>query len=491
MPQEQTTERTTLIPETPTPDEQPRQDYRFLHDDVIDKDTLWSEMLVRLNKNIGQARMESTFSRVVPLGITEDGEFVVGVTNSFVYSLIARMHQSELSELATEISGLPVTVEVVLDPNLTALIEAKTEADAVDAVVQEESIPETVEDNQFDQKFTFDSFVTGESNDLAYSAALAVAESPGLKYNPLFLWGGPGLGKTHLLHSIGAYIAECYPHKRIIYTTLEAMLNQYVKAMMSKKKVDIEWLRETYRSTDVLIVDDIQFIEGKQGMTDFFFHTLNTLVDQHKQVVIASDRSPDRLDLDNRLVSRFKMGMMADIQTPSYEVKLAILQQYTQKMDATFDDESLSYIAEKSSGNIREMEGICNRVTAWAGLRHAANINLDLVLAATSECFTEEQKRPISIETIMKETCRYYHLTRDELIGTKRKQDIIHARHIAMFLCQEMTDSSYPAIGRAFGGKDHTTVLHAVKKISKKMGEDRDVFNQIKQLTDYVNKRAI
>ncbi|MCL2818160.1 MAG: chromosomal replication initiator protein DnaA [Actinomycetia bacterium] len=467
--------------------------YNFVDDEVINKNTLWDDLCERLEQDLGAARMASTFSRAVPLGITDEGEFIIGVPNAFNHKLITTMHLADMNALVNEVSGYDeLTCTVVLDPDLAPVAEPETSLD--DLELESFGTGHTAikrgSDTPFDPKFTFDSFIVGESNDLAYSASLAVAESPGLKYNPLFIWGGPGLGKTHLLQAIGSYIEQCYPNKKITYTTLEELLNKYIDAV-TVKTVDINWLRNEYRTTDVLIIDDIQSLIGKEATSDFFFHTFNSLKLQRKQIVIASDRSPDELDLEERLTSRFKSGMQADIQLPSYEVRHAILRQYIKTLNIEFDPEAISYIAERSSGNIREMEGVGTRVSALAELRGKDVVDLEFVEDATSGLFPDPANKPVSVDTIIGETAKYYHLQKGDLIGANRKQDIVHARHVAMYLSQEMTDSSLPAIGKAFGGKDHTSVLHAVNKIRKKMSEERELFSQIQMLTNQINKRVI
>jgi len=470
--------------------------YNFIDDEVLDKTILWNELCHLLESEIGAGRMTSTFSRAVPLGITDEGEFLIGVPNEFNYSVIHNMHLADMSKLVNTISGYDgLTCKIVLDPNLAPVVESAP-VDTPGTSAQESPGAKTTEDEpaRFDPKFTFDSFVVGESNELAYSASLAVAEAPGIKYNPLFIWGGPGLGKTHLLQAIGSYIEQCYPNKRILYTTSEELVDKFINAV-TEKTVDINWLRHEYRGTDVLIIDDIQFLIGKAATIDFFFHTFNSLKQHHKQIVIASDRSPDQLDLEERLTSRFKQGILADIQVPSYEVRRAILQQYTNTLNIEFSDEALSYIAERSSGNIREMEGVGTRVCALAELQpdklEMPGV-VDLVFAeyATKGLFPDPSSKP-SVDTIIKETCAYYTLTKSDLFGKSRKSNIVHARHVAMFLCQDLTDSSYPVIGRAFGNKDHTTVMHAVDKIRKRMSEDRDLYSQIERLTAHINKRTV
>lgn len=476
-----------------------REEYQFIEESVLemDKETIWKELLHKLEAEVPNGRIASTFSRAIPLGVTDNGEFIIGVHNKFNQDVINKFHVDAMSRILKEIVGIEMRCITIFDENLKpeyqpedTPVSQKQDISPLLTSIPQNDTTSTVDQPPYNPKYTFDSFIVGDTNNFAYSAALAVAEQPGLKYNPLFIWGGPGLGKTHLLQAIGNYIKVTYPHKKVTYVTTEELVTQFINAVTTKS-VDIDYLRNTYRSTDVLVVDDIQFMEGKSSTIDFFFHTFNHLQSLHKQIVIAADRSPNDLKMDERLTSRFSQGLLVDIQPPTYEVRLAILKQYTKSLDVLFSEESLSYIAEKSSGSIREMEGAGTRVVAFAGLRNRVSVDLEFVKAATIGSFNEQHLRPLSISTIQSEVCKYYSIQKPDLIGSKRKQDLVYPRHIAMYLCSELTDSSYTKIGQAFGKRDHATVIHAVAKIKKMMSKEKSVFSQIQELSDTIKRKNV
>lgn len=467
--------------------------YSFIEDDeYINKQTIWDQVCGALEKEIGGPRMTSVFSRVVPLGITQDGEFVVGVHNKFNHDVIQRFHADTIDVLLHDITGLDMRLRVETDSDLAESVLTNSAPLEIEQHGYDEPItPAEDAKISFDQKYTFESFVVGDTNNFAYSAALAVAEQPGLKYNPLFIWGGPGLGKTHLLQAIGSYITNSFPYKKVTYITTEELVNQFTSSLTTKDKNVTDYLRTYYRGADVLILDDIQFLENKQSTIDFFFHTFNDLKGRGKQIIIASDRSPGELKMNERYTSRFKSGLIVDIQPPTYEVRLAILKKYTSRLKIEFDYDAISYIAERSSGNIREMEGAITRSTAFAELSNKDRVDIKLIEIVTADYFLDQTKRPISIATIQKEVCRYYGISHTDLIGSKRKQDLVYPRHIAMYLCQELTDSSFPKIGDEFGGKDHTTVMHAAAKIKKKMSSENETYKQIQHLTNVLHNKPI
>lgn len=348
-------------------------------------------------------------------------------------------------------------------------------------------------DVRLDSKYDFPSFVTGDSNNFAYTSALAVAETPGLSYNPLFIWGASGLGKTHLLHAIGNHIREIYPEKKVICTTAKSFVEQFVNrtalAGLNTAR-SLGKMNDHYRNTDLLLIDDIQDLKG-EGSTNHFFHTFNYLKDRRKQIVLVADRSPEELKLDERFTSRFKSGLMVDVLPPTYEMRCAILKNFVKGMNIPFSGDAIDLIAERSSDNIRELEGAVIRSNAWATIKKKTIADVDIVEQAIDGYFPEKEARPISIPSIQKEVCAYYGINHTELIGTKRKQEIVFPRHVAMFLCAELTDSSNVQIGKSFGGKDHTTVMHAVDKIRKKMGIETETYNQIEYLTKILRTKTI
>jgi len=344
--------------------------------------------------------------------------------------------------------------------------------------------PDEVE--EFNPRYTFDSFVVGDSNAFARNAALAVAEQPGLKYNPLFLWGGPGLGKTHLLHAIAQYVQESFPHKRVLFVTAERFLNDFVDSVNARTANEF---RRKYRTVDVLLIDDIQFLQKKEGIQEQFFNTFNELMQRGKAVVLASDRSPRDINMEERYTSRFASGLPADIQPPNYETRLAILRQYVERESMPVDPQALSYVAEITTPNIREMEGAMNRIGAWLHLSKRPVVDLEMAREVLLTVFPDHSARPISLTSIQREVCRFYALPHADLVGSKRSQNIVYPRQVAMYLARDLTDLSLPKIGDAFGGRDHTTVMHATAKIHKLMGEQRDVYNQIQQLTNQIRQK--
>jgi chromosomal replication initiator protein len=488
-------------------------------------DLLWAESLELLEKEVSESRFRSLFMRMSPLNLSEEGVYTLGVPTKFYQRFVEKNHLDDITRTLRSVSGrddleaivlidesittdypvAPLPPEMIASNNDDTSSANTTNSTPTTFTINGETLStprattkanpsNPFNDSRLDSKYTFSSFVVGDSNNLAYTTALAVAESPGQNYNPLFIWGGSGLGKTHLLQAIGAHIKEIYPEKRITYTTAKNFVDQYVERIMSggnSAVVRIGEMRTHYRNTDLLLVDDVQDLEGKEGSLTQFFHTFNTLKESRKQIVIVADRSPEELEMDERFSSRFRSGLMVDIQPPTYETRCAILKNYTASLGVPFTEEAINYIAEKSSDNIREMEGAANRVVAWAGLNKQAIATLDVVTKAIMGYFPERAARPISIPSVQKEVCRYYNITHAELIGNKRKQDIVFPRHMAMYLCQELTESSLPETGKAFGGKDHTTVMHAVDKIKKKMGLQPEVYDHVQHLTKALRSKAI
>ncbi|MHB8761486.1 MAG: chromosomal replication initiator protein DnaA, partial [Coriobacteriia bacterium] len=342
-------------------------------------------------------------------------------------------------------------------------------------------------ETELNPKYVFDSFVVGPSNQFSYHVALAVAEAPGSAYNPLFIYGGAGLGKTHLLQAIGAYVRSAYPYMKVKYVSSEQFTNDFIDSVRDKNR--IEGFRRSYRENDLLLVDDIQFIAGKEGTQTEFFHTFNTLREAGKQIVMTSDRPPAEIgDIEERLRTRFGGGLLADIQPPDLETRIAILRRKAQSEGHDVPDDVLSLIAERFSSNIRELWGALLRVVAFSSVtRHP--IDLDLAHSVLKNIFPERSVKPISISVIQQEVCRYYQISKNELVGNKRSQSIAFPRQIAMYLARELTDSSLPKIGSEFGGRDHTTVMYAEKKIQRLMNEQRDVYNQIQTLTNQIRQR--
>jgi chromosomal replication initiator protein len=336
-------------------------------------------------------------------------------------------------------------------------------------------------------KYTFETFVIGSSNRFAHAAAVAVAEAPAKAYNPLFIYGDSGLGKTHLLHAIGHYTQSLYHGVRVRYVSSEEFTNDFINMIRDGKQ---DGFRRRYRDVDVLLVDDIQFLENKEGTQEEFFHTFNTLHNASKQIVISSDRAPKRLvTLEDRLRSRFEWGLITDVQPPELETRIAILRKKAVQEGLNAPPEALEYIASRISTNIRELEGALIRVTAFASLNRQS-VDLQLAEIVLKDLIPEAQGPEITASTIMGQTASYFGLSIDDLCGTSRSRVLVTARQIAMYLCRELTDLSLPKIGQQFGGRDHTTVMHAERKIRSLMAERRSIYNQVTELTNRIKQQA-
>ncbi|MDN5570107.1 MAG: chromosomal replication initiator protein DnaA [Propionibacteriaceae bacterium] len=341
--------------------------------------------------------------------------------------------------------------------------------------------------DRLNPKYTFDNFVIGSSNRFAHAAAVAVAETPGKSYNPLMIYGESGLGKTHLLHGIGHYVRQYTPHLRVKYVSTEELTNDFINAISENRTAEF---RKNYREIDVLLIDDIQFLEAKIQTQEEFFHTFNTLHNAQKQIVLTSDRPPKALEaLEPRLRSRFEWGLLTDIQPPDLETRIAILRKKAVAEHLIASPEVLEFIAGKIATNIRELEGALIRVTAFASLNHQA-VDLHLAEEVLRDLIPAGIETQITPQLIMSETATYFNVTVEDLCGPARTHVLVTARQIAMYLCRELTDSSLPAIGRLFGGRDHTTVMHANKKIRQLMAERRPIYNQVTELTNRIKQAA-
>ncbi len=452
----------------------------------------WLAALSRLEEEIPASRYRGLILCLTPLNESTFSHMVLGTSNEFSRNFTESTCREPIERILSELSGQPVTISLVTDETLAqrAVNPPKLKVeDVTDFIKKERPALTSNEASDFDPKYTFESFVVGDQNGFARNAALAVAENPGLKsgFNPLFIWGPSGLGKTHLLQAIGAYIKENFPEKVVRYATSEEFMNQYINASQSNDKVfDTESFRNRYRKSDVLLIDDIQFLEKKFSTIEQLYFTIDYLKRLGKQIVIAADRSPLELDMDERYTSRFASGLQVDIQPPRYETRRAIIMKYLESEHIAFNKDAIDYIADRSSGNIREMEGALTRIIAFAELTHKTFVDRDLAEKVAKDLFNEKIDKPISIAMIQSEVCRYFSINNSDLLGKKRKQEIVFPRHIAMYLCQELTDSSFPQIGRAFGGKDHTTVMHAVSKIKEKMSSDSNIYQQVQQITNNI-----
>ena len=402
---------------------------------------------------------------IMPLDIRSiDGNHIVFTANSeFQKDFIENKYKSLIFNTLRYITNKDWTFSVV---DLT-----KEEKDDSKDIISNtsNSSPAEIEMNKstLNPKYTFETFVVGNNNRFAHAAALAVGNEPAKSYNPLYLYGGVGLGKTHLMHAIGNRILENNPNANILYVTSEKFTNQLINAIKDNKN---EFFRNKYRNIDVLLIDDIQFIAGKERVQEEFFHTFNSLYEDGKQIIISSDKPPRDIQfLEDRLKSRFEWGLLADIACPDYETRLAILRKKAQDENILIDDFILSDIANKIDSNIRELEGVFNKIVARASLTHSP-ITIELAEKIINE-FKYENEKVISCDFIKETIAKYFSINKDDLSSNKRSNDIAFPRQIAMFLCREIANMSYPQIGEDFGGRDHSTVMHACRKIEKEVKE--------------------
>ncbi len=446
---------------------------------------------------------------VQPLTIVE-GFALLSVPSSFVQNEIERHLRTQITEALSRRLGQQIELGVriaalsgdesddglVPDESLADVDEVDEDREALASAHQnwptyfterpQTADPEASGGTSLNRRYTFDTFVIGASNRFAHAAALAIAEAPARAYNPLFIWGESGLGKTHLLHAAGNYAQRLFPGMRVKYVSTEEFTNDFINSLRDDRKVAF---KRSYRDVDVLLVDDIQFIEGKEGIQEEFFHTFNTLHNANKQIVISSDRPPKQLaTLEDRLRTRFEWGLITDVQPPELETRIAILRKKAQMERLAVPDDVLELIASSIERNIRELEGALIRVTAFASLNKTP-IDKALAEIVLRDLIADASTMQISAATIMAATAEYFDTTVEELRGPGKTRALAQSRQIAMYLCRELTDLSLPKIGQAFG-RDHTTVMYAQRKILSEMAERREVFDHVKELTTRIRQRS-
>jgi chromosomal replication initiator protein len=459
---------------------------------AYDAEQIWVDVLDVIRSELNTPTFKTWFEHTSPVEVRDD-YLVIAVQNEFAREWLESRYSGLLRSALLQVLGRELSVEFVVPSESPSPLEDLEEpAVPGPSSSPEDSAPSArkTSNGEFNPKYTFDSYVIGASNQFAHAAALAVAEAPGRAYNPLFVYGGVGLGKTHLLQAIGHYVQTSFPHLKVKYVSTEQFTNDFINSIGDRDKKRIDGFRRQYRTNDVLLVDDIQFLKGKEGTQEEFFHTFNTLQQAGKQVVLSSDRPPKDIEkLEERLRSRFEMGLITDIQPPDLETRIAILRRNVEVQSLSIPDDVLSFVADRVSSNIRELEGALIRVMAFSSLtRHP--VDIELARNVLKDIFPERSRRPITLSTIQREVCKYYSLSHSELIGGKRSQSIVYPRQIAMYLTRELTELSLPAIGAEFGGRDHTTVMHAKAKIEKLMNADRDVYNQIQTLTNQIRQKS-
>ncbi len=445
-------------------------------------EALWADVSARLQGALNDATYQSWFGEALGAKLTDEA-FVVGVPNDFTREWIEGHFLGLLHAVVKDAIGRDQAVRLIVQQKRLEQPASEQPATA-GAPGRAEQQVERLPDRALaglNQKYTFDSFVIGSSNRFAHAAALAVAEAPAQAYNPLFIYGGTGLGKTHLLQAIGDYVGQHLPGFAVRYVTSETFMNDFINSLRDKR---IEGFKQRYRTYDVLLIDDVQFFEHKERIQEEFFHTFNTLYEAGKQIVMSSDRPPREIStLEERLRSRFEWGLITDIQPPDLETRIAILRKKV-ALDGIRvpDPQVLTFIASRVSTNIRELEGALTRVVAFSSLT-GRPMTVELAGDVLKDVFPQGEFAEVSIERIQNAVSERFGLSIDELCGDRRSQNIVYPRQVAMYLSRELTDSSLPRIGRHFGGRDHTTVIHATSKIARMIREDRSVYNLVQELT--------
>ena len=429
---------------------------------------------------------------VEPRGVMA-GVLYLEVPNELTRGMLEQRVRLPLLEAleSTEDSGVS-SFAIVVNPDIESDVLQIPLAEAVAAEILSESFdpgPIAVGENQsrLNMKYSFDNFVIGSSNRFSHAAAVAVAEAPAAAYNPLFIYGGSGLGKTHLLHAIGHYAISLFKGCRVRYVSSEEFTNDFINAIANNRAPEFQ---ARYREVDILLIDDIQFLQGKDSTQEAFFHTFNTLHDHNKQVVVTSDLPPKQLTgFEDRMRSRFEWGLITDVQAPDLETRIAILRKKAASERIDINDDVVELMASKVSSNVRELEGALIRVTAFSNLNKAP-ISMDLARSVLKDLVLTEDTNVVSPVDIINITATFYQLTIEDLYGSSRSQTIALARQVAMYLSREMTNLSLPKIGQLFGNRDHTTVMYANKKISELMKERRSIYNQVTELTSRIKQSS-
>ena len=390
---------------------------------------------------------------------------------------------------------LKVTISEFLDQDCDVdfkvkdQIEEEKQAQAPSLIQKNKAVvsPDVIQSANLNPKYTFDTFVVGSNNNLAHAAALAVAESPGEIYNPLFIYGGVGLGKTHLMHAIAHFILKNNPSAKILYVSSETFTNELIDAIRNKNNITTTEFREKYRNNDVLLIDDIQFIIGKESTQEEFFHTFNALHSAGKQIILTSDKPPKDMEtLEDRIRSRFEWGLIADIGTPDYETRMAILRRKVEADDMKLSDEILNYIATNIKSNIRELEGALNKLLAYSNLEKT-DITMEIAMKELQNIITPDKPREITPQLVIEVVTEHFNISLDQMISKNRSNEIARPRQIAMYLCKNMTDIPLDSIGQLLGGRDHSTIIHGIKKIADEYESNENTRNLIETIKKKIN----
>ena len=424
-------------------------------------DTIWQNALKIIKTELTPASYNAFFSPIEPLQISDNTVFLY-VPNDFMKGILEARYMNLVEKSINQLSTVKYHIQFTIEKNEILENEKKKNTSKVEVPVYSNLNP----------KYTFDTFVIGNNNRFAHAACVAVAEAPSKAYNPLFIYGGVGLGKTHLMHAIGHHVLSQNNKAKVVYVSSEKFTNELINSIKDDKN---EQFRNKYRNVDILLVDDIQFIAGKERTQEEFFHTFNALHEANKQIIISSDRTPKEIPtLEDRLRSRFEMGLIADIQAPDFETRIAILHKKAQSESIEIQNDVMAYIAKNIKSNIRELEGALIRVVAYSSLTNN-DISLDLAVEALKDIITPSKPQEINVDIIKEKVAEHFNIKMEDFSSKKRTRAIAFPRQVAMYLCRELTDLSLPRIGEEFGGRDHTTVIHAYEKISTALKTNQDL----------------
>ncbi|MBU3190050.1 chromosomal replication initiator protein DnaA [Clostridium bowmanii] len=443
---------------------------------------IWEKTLNIIKGELTEVSFNTWIKSIEPMAL-DNNNFKLGVPNNFTKDILENRYKDLIMNAVKLVTSKTYKIEFFILSEEVAEIEtpkAKRESERNNLIVNDEMSA------TLNPKYTFDSFVIGNSNRFAHAASLAVAESPAKAYNPLFIYGGVGLGKTHLMHAIGHYILSNNPKSKVVYVSSEKFTNELINSIKDDKNVEF---RNKYRNVDVLLIDDIQFIAGKERTQEEFFHTFNDLHEANKQIILSSDRPPKEIPtLEDRLRSRFEWGLIADIQPPDFETRIAILKKKADVENLNIPNDVLVYIATKIKSNIRELEGALIRIVAFSSLTNK-EIGIDLASEALKDIISSRNSKQVTIELIQDIVSSYFNLKVEDFKSSRRTRNITFPRQIAMYLCRKLTDMSLPKIGEEFGGRDHTTVIHACEKISNGLKEDENLQDNVAELTKKISQK--
>ncbi|WP_338433080.1 chromosomal replication initiator protein DnaA [Clostridium tyrobutyricum] len=439
---------------------------------------LWDKTLNIIKGELTEVSFNTWLKSITPISI-EDNVLKLSVPNELTRGVLDNKYKEYIIKALKILTSKNYTIEFSIYQEKAFTLDEKDTQHRQEKINNESS-------TLLNPKYTFDSFVVGNSNRFAHAASLAVAESPAKAYNPLFIYGGVGLGKTHLMHAIGHYILKNNPSLKVVYVSSEKFTNELVNSIKDDKNVEF---RDKYRNIDILLIDDIQFIAGKERTQEEFFHTFNSLYEANKQIILSSDRPPKEIStLEDRLVSRFEWGLIADIQPPDFETRIAILKKKADVEKLNIPNEVMVYIATKIKSNIRELEGALIRIVAFSSLTNK-EISVDLAVEALKDIISSKQSKQVTIGLIQEVVANYYNLQISDFKSARRTRNVAFPRQIAMYLSRKLTDMSLPKIGEEFGGRDHTTVIHAYEKISGNLKVDESLQNAVSELTKRINQK--